>query len=400
MGGKELPSYAVFDDFLYSQRITVIVRWFALGSWLFVLNYRPEFNTVFFIHETLAVTLALLNGYVHWRIWKGRPIKRRHVLGLSFTDLAIITLAIGLSSRFGNNFFVYYYPAILGLALVFPSRRFNFAAVTVVGVIYAALSIGMEPGVNFAIKEEKILVIRIVAMYAVVAAGNLITRIEMVRRREAVEAEREQARRNQELQKQAQEAELAAQEERSRISREIHDGIAQSIYVLSLQLETCQDMATNQREDLRPRLERLVTLSKETLLEVRHYIFDLKPYLTGEKGLVKMVENQVLEFSKVAGLEVVLDTHGEESDVSVPVATCLYRVTQEALANVFKHAGSSRVGVSLEFLPDWVQLTVRDDGEGFDVMVTNTGYGLKNMRERAEELKGEFTLSSTLDSGT
>ena len=196
-----------------------------------------------------------------------------------------------------------------------------------------------------------------------------------------------------------QKAELAAQEERSRIAREIHDGIAQSIYMLSLHLETCADLAQEQRRDLTERLNKMVALSKETLLEVRHYIFDLKPYLAGEKSLVSMVENQVREFNKVAGVAAIFDTSGDERSLPIPVATCLYRVAQEALANVFKHARTSQVKVFLEFLPGELRLTVRDDGQGFDPATTDQGHGLHNMRQRAEELGGAFSLHSTPGAG-
>ena len=197
-----------------------------------------------------------------------------------------------------------------------------------------------------------------------------------------------------------QKAELAAQEERTRIAREIHDGIAQSIYMLSLHLETCAELALQQRRDQKERLEKLVVLSKETLLEVRHYIFDLKPYLAGAKGVVDMVENQVREFNKVAGVPATLDASGAPRQVPVPVATCLYRVTQEALANAFKHANASQVSVLLEFQQRGVQLTVQDDGQGFDNGTSGQGNGLGNMRRRAEEVGGTFDLHTVRGAGT
>ena len=116
-------------------------------------------------------------------------------------------------------------------------------------------------------------------------------------------AEQQRAQENLELQRRTQEAELAAVEERGRIAREIHDGVAQSIYMLSLQLETCADLAEQQRPGLSDRLEQLVALSRQSLLEVRHYVFDLKPYLAGEKSAAGIVESQVREFGSVAGVE-------------------------------------------------------------------------------------------------
>jgi len=158
--------------------------------------------------------------------------------------------------------------------------------------------------------------------------------------------------------------------------------------MLSLQLETCVDLAQEERQELRERLEKLVSLSKESLLEVRHYIFDLKPYLAGEKGLVSMVENQVSEFNKVTGVPAVLNTKGEEHPMPVPVSTSIYRVTQEALANIFKHAQATQVNILLEFQGSGVQLTVKDNGQGFDPKAPASGNGLRNMRQRAEELGG------------
>jgi two-component system sensor histidine kinase DegS len=228
----------------------------------------------------------------------------------------------------------------------------------------------------------------------------LITDWERTRRREAVAAERQRSEENLELQRRAQQAELAALEERSRIAREIHDGIAQSIYMLSLNLETSADLAQQQGQGLEKRLKGLVDLSKETLLEVRHYIFDLKPYLAGEKGLASMVENQVREFKTVSGVPTTLETRGEERPVPVPVATCVYRVTQEALANAFKHSQATSVRVLLEFAADGVKLMMEDNGQGFDARKPTAGQGLHNMPQRAEELGGTFSLNSSPGKGT
>ena len=193
---------------------------------------------------------------------------------------------------------------------------------------------------------------------------------------------------------------VAAVEERGRIARAIHDGVAQSIYMLSLQLETCVDLADSNPAGLSDRLQRLMSLSKESLLEVRHYIFDLKPYLAGEKGLSSMVESQIREFRNVAGVSTELEVNGQEREVAMPVSTCLYRVTQEALANVFKHAQASRVDVTLEYGTVDVGLAIRDDGLGFDTSKEAAGLGLDNMRQRARELGGSLVLESESGQGT
>ena len=400
MEGKPLPDYAVFDDYRYGQRVAVVVRWFLLGTFLVLHNYRPDGGLAYFGNNGLALSLAALNVYVHWRIWQGRPITLRYVLALSAIDLLFVTVGIAITSQFRNTYFPLYYPALLGLSLVSPLRRLSFAVVTLVAVVYAAISLTMGDVLVFDIKEEKILFIRIATMFAVVAAGNLMTRIERSRRLEAVEAERARAAENLELQKKAQQAELAAQAERGRIAREIHDGIAQSIYAISLNLETSADLAERQPGPLAEQLKKLVPLAKKTLLETRHYIYDLKPLLSGERDLRAMAESQVKEFMTVAGMPIRLSTHGRPFEVSVAVATGLYRILGEALANILKHARASHVNVALTFEPGWVRLSVHDDGVGIETDGVSAGYGIQNMRDRAAELRGSFEISGVTGKGT
>ena len=194
--------FTIFDDHRYSQRIVVVVRWFLLSIWLVLLNYRSDYGALTLGSlNAMGVALAVLNGYVHWCIWEGRPITRPYALALSAMDLTIITAGIGVTSRIDNTVFVFYYPALLGLALVFPSRRLSFSVVTLVAIAYAALSITLEPGVSYAANEEKVMIVRITTMFAVVAAGNLLARIEITRRREAVAAEQQKSEENLELQR-------------------------------------------------------------------------------------------------------------------------------------------------------------------------------------------------------
>ena len=399
MQRQDTPSFAIFDDYRPTIRFAVFVRWVLLGPWFFVLHYRIEYDQTWFILQLMAAGLAALNGYVTWRIVTRRPVTWHYGLMLSAADLMVITTALFLAGGLQNPHFVFYYPALLGLSLMSPGRA-TIAVASVVIALYILMAFIVSPTLIWDMEQEKWLVVRILTMVGIVVAGTLITGWERNRRREAVAAERQRSEENLELQRKAQHAELAAVEERSRIAREIHDGIAQSIYMLSLHLETCADLAKQQRPDLNERLEKSVDLSKETLLELRHYIFDLKPYLAGEKGVASMVENQVREFNMVARVPTTFETSGEAHQVPVPVATCLYRVTQEALANAFKHARASEVKVLLEFGPDGVQLVVQDDGQGFDGATPGSGHGLRGMGQRTEELGGSFSLSSTPGKGT
>jgi len=315
-------------------------------------------------------------------------------------DLSLITVGIGFTTRFENSFFVFYYPALLGLSLVFSSRRLSFTLVSLVAIAYAAISLGLQPGVNFQASEEKVLLARIATLFAVVAAANLMTRLERTRRLQAVHAEREEASKNLNLQKRAAQAELEGQRERDRISREIHDGIAQSMYALSLNLETCADLAEREEGPLRDRLRSLVPLARSTLLETRQYIFDLKPLLSKESDLSAVAQSQIREFQSVTGIPSHIEIEGAPSQVPIAVATAVFRILQESLGNVLKHAGADKVTAELKLNKYCVTLSVLDNGRGFDTDAVDAGHGLKNIRTRAEELGGTFQLASSRDKGT
>lgn len=197
-------------------------------------------------------------------------------------------------------------------------------------------------------------------------------------------------------------ADLAAEGERTRIAREIHDGIAQMIYMLGLSLETAVDRVGGDPEEQRRRLNDLTALAKNALWEVRQYIFDLRPLLTGEEGLVGAIQGQVKEFEAVSELPVDVSITGAPEQLPIETSAALYRIVQEALGNVFRHAHASRVCIEIAFAPGSVRLAVEDDGVGMSEGAAGgrTGYGMGNLRRRVEELGGEVAVRSEPNAGT
>jgi signal transduction histidine kinase len=233
-------------------------------------------------------------------------------------------------------------------------------------------------------------------------------------------------------------AELAAEAERSRIARDIHDGVAQIIYMLSLNSETCAELAHRiagiSEEDnellgpLAERLDTLVNLSKQALWETRHYMFTLKPLITGTSNLTQMLTNQLREFETISGLPVTLTVEGDEeaadgeqnnrhaSSRTVQVGTAIFRIMQEALTNAYKHAGATQLYVFLRHLSRWVEIEIVDNGRGMVIAGDRadlnghkkqaeqqriySGHGIRGMRERAEELGGTFALQPAESGGT
>jgi signal transduction histidine kinase len=410
MQNQPLPKFAIFDDYRPTVAITVVVRWLLLATYFFLNTYRVEEDLVHGVLNLNAAVLALLNLYMTWRLVTGRPITWYHALTLSLADLIVITVGLFLRGGVHNDLFIFYYPALLGPSLMFP-RRASFTIVVAVIALYIAMAFTASPTLNWGREEEKNLIVRTISMIGIVIAGSLITRWERSRRREAVAAERQRANENLELQRKAQQAELAALEERSRIAREIHDGIAQSLYMLNISLETCAELASREQNGLHQRLQSLVKVSRQALLDARYYIFDLKPLLDGNRSVTEMLTHQVQEFRTVTSIPTTLTVSGTEFPLPVAAGAGLYRIIQEGLANVHKHAQASQVEVRLVFGPEEVQLQINDNGQGFtsssstppqgeEKASRGSGYGLGNIAARARELGGRLDIQSAQGQGT
>jgi signal transduction histidine kinase len=194
-------------------------------------------------------------------------------------------------------------------------------------------------------------------------------------------------------------AALATEGERARLAREIHDGVAQSLYMLALNLEACAEMA-ERGAGLRPRLEQLLRLARQALWEVRHYIFDLQPLLGGAAPLGEVLRNPLREFQTITGLTAELTATGAERPLPPAARAAVYRVLQESLANTFKYGKATRVTVALDWGPTALTLSVRDDGQGFDPASITRGHGLDNLHQRAAEIGGTATVESAPGAGT
>ena len=124
----------------------------------------------------------------------------------------------------------------------------------------------------------------------------------------------------------------------------------------------------------------------------------------GEAGLTSTIRGQLQEFGAVSGLPVKLEVEGEERKVPIAVGSSLYRIAQEALANVYRHAEASAIDVHLAFGEASVCLEIRDDGRGFSVdsgqPASGAGRGLRNIYHRTGELGGEVDISSVPGKGT
>ncbi|MCI0882027.1 MAG: hypothetical protein J4O05_07965, partial [Chloroflexi bacterium] len=204
------PSYADFDDYRHNQRIVVIIRWFLLGGWAIVNHWAAPYDQSLLYVDLIGLVIVALNVRLHIKLRRGEPVGRATAIAMSLFDVIAITAGIAITNRFTNSFFIMYYPALVGLALVTGSRSMSMIFVTAVTGAYASISIFMAPGLVLDNADDRRLVTRIFVMYIVVLLANLIIRAERAKRAEAVEAERARASENLELVTASQEERLRA----------------------------------------------------------------------------------------------------------------------------------------------------------------------------------------------
>jgi two-component system sensor histidine kinase UhpB len=192
---------------------------------------------------------------------------------------------------------------------------------------------------------------------------------------------------------------LRAQErERSRLASDLHDEVNQALTAILLRLEALgQDVPAEMRSDV-SELKRLVNQAMEELLNLAR---QLRPTALDDHGLVPAIDAQLKRFAERTGTEVRLDTQGEFESLSEDEQTAVYRIVQEALTNVGRHAGASEVEIQLARGGYGTVLRIRDDGEGFDPKFpAGAGLGLEGMAERARVVGGELDLRSAPGAGT
>ena len=190
----------------------------------------------------------------------------------------------------------------------------------------------------------------------------------------------------------------AQEEERTRVARDLHDEVNQALTAILLRLEAlAQDVPPDQREDV-AQLKRLTTQAMDELLNLAR---QLRPTALDDHGLVTAIEAQVRGFGDRTGIAANLETEGDPAALDGEKQTVIYRIAQEALANAGRHAGASRVDVTLSAAGDGASLRVSDDGSGFDpVAARDGGLGLEGMAERAKLVGGELDLRSAPGAGT
>jgi signal transduction histidine kinase len=255
-------------------------------------------------------------------------------------------------------------------------------------------------------------IIAIALVNALVAGGftyfGVLTATQSQRRREVIVELNETNRRLSEtleenaalhVQLLAQAREAGVLDERARLAREIHDTIAQGLTGIITQLEAAGSGDAD--PDVRRRhMDTAAALARESLTEARRSVDALAPGRLAAAQLPDAIADMAKKWAETAGVELILDTTGDPRPLLPELEVTLFRVAQEALANVGKHAHAGRVGLTLSYMDDVVVLDVRDDGRGF-LPADNpepsggSGFGLAAMEQRVRRVSGTLTVEST-----
>lgn len=191
----------------------------------------------------------------------------------------------------------------------------------------------------------------------------------------------------------------AQEEERKRISRELHDVIAQSLIGINVHLAVLAQGTTITQESLQQQITNTQLVVEKAVSIIHDFARDLRPTMLDDLGLIPALQMHMKSFMEETGIRVSLKASAKTDQVESSVRTVLYRIAQEALSNVASHAKASCVEVCIELINDVVHMTIKDNGQGFQV--TGKGgsnkknrLGLIGMRERAEMIRGSLNVDS------
>jgi signal transduction histidine kinase len=199
-----------------------------------------------------------------------------------------------------------------------------------------------------------------------------------------------------------QEALAAAQAERSRLARELHDSVSQTLFGIALGARTAQELITTDTTRTQDALDYVVNLVDGAQAETKALIYELRPEILATEGLLTALHMQSESLCKRHGLLINFRAACDEPDISLRTKEALYRISMEAIQNTIRHASAGVVNISIERQTEHLlKLCIQDDGRGFDTQATYPGhFGLHTMRERAEGIGAHLSVASSPMQGT
>ncbi len=377
---KNAVTYILYMLFFLSAGVRGVNDFIASGS---------EFST-------LAISLILLYGLL---LASERWISR-HYTWYIYIYLAIQTSIIfallALSPRL-DYFGLLFIPLSLQAMLHLPIRT----GYIWIGIYMVVSAVGLI--ISYGLQDALPFIFIYGAAYIFVASYATVTRQaeEAQEKSQTLLIELQQA--HAQLQDYANQAqELAVLEERNRLARDLHDSVTQALYSLTLySAAASRQLEAGEIEITAEHLQDLQKTAQQALQEMRLLIFELRPSALEEEGLAGAIKARLEAVETRTGIEVSLDVNGD-TRLPLDIEEALYRIAQESLNNILKHAHASHVHVGLTLHDNSAVMVIDDDGIGFEGTAVDFGggLGLQGMEERARQIGAIISITSIPEEGT
>jgi len=219
---------------------------------------------------------------------------------------------------------------------------------------------------------------------------------------ERIKAEKELEHSRQELRNLSAHQQTVREEERTRIAREIHDELGQTLTALKMDLAWLKSRLPSGAKPLHEKMRQMSTLADATIETVHRIATELRPGLLDDLGLAAAIEWQAADFQNRSGITCSAALTADDMELDRDLATALFRIFQETLTNIARHAGATRAEVRLEWSEDRIVLTVADNGQGITKKQSedDRAFGIIGMRERAHLWGGELSITGSRNEGT
>lgn len=352
------------------------------GALAFVAAYVPFAHlSVSLPVAYLLVALAVANGAARTvsaiRLGGSNDVLRGWLFNL--IDIAMIAVGVAITGGIASEMWLLYFVILIAEALYSTPLESRF----LIGIMMASYVVGTWPR-SWTVAYASTLGARLFFIYAI---GQFARQLSILREH-----------RNEELA--ALSEQVAVLEERSRIAREVHDGLGHSLVACILRLELCSRLMERDPDQAASMLREEIPALRAAWNQGRDLAFHLRAWERDPSGLLNGLRRHIGQFAERTGIVVETIAPQEEWDLAAEIEIALTRVIQEALTNVAKHAQAEHVTVQLERDGSMVRCTIADDGVGFEIGEERKSVGLAAMRERAEKLGGSLTVASKPGEGT
>jgi signal transduction histidine kinase len=375
------------DQLRRSEAIVARLRWLGIASWAFILQHAhatAPTPLVYGIYTASVLYAVAIQRRVH-----GAADIRRTAIASTAGDALIVAAICAVTGGLASDFYPYFYLTLPATAMRFGTREtaLAFGWHTLLSVVLVA-----APGASASTGD---LALRVFYLAFSALIGGLLSREARTSSRRA-RAERDKAR--QLLWRLIH----VEEDERKRVAGEIHDRMGRQLFELTYGIDRCRELVGAETEPAGAALARLGHDARACSDTIRTLMNELRPPVLDDFGFTEALREYVAALATHGGLAVALDVDDAVRSARPEVNVTLFRILQEAVVNVRKHAAAARL--SIEFRradAARLRLVVRDDGRGFDPAAPARGhFGLLYMRERAEACGGALAISSAPGAGT